>query len=268
MRSADVAIEERLLPKGRTDDARGGAGRLGYGAMALAGPPRGKAVPEDQAFRLLELALELGITFIDTSIDYGRSEVLIGQCLSRRRDEFFLATKCGCSAGFHPTRNPSPHPHEYTPENVRRGLEQSLTRLRTSTVDLLQLHHSPSPETLVESGVLEELAVLRGEGKFRLLGISTTGESVLPFLKLGIFDVVQMPLTSDPEADQATWRSVRSLGLRTIVRGAFCRHNDRPGPRLDLGDILEHPDVDVVLVGTSSPDHMRENASLACRSTP
>src|ERR1700684_4018912 len=68
---------------------------LGYGAMELRGQPRGPAISDDEAGRLLGAVLDSGINLIDTSVDYGRSEELIGRYVSHRRDEYFLASKCG-----------------------------------------------------------------------------------------------------------------------------------------------------------------------------
>jgi hypothetical protein len=69
---------------------------LYYGAMELRGVPRGPAIEDADAGRLLNAVLDEGITLIDASIDYGRSEELIGRYLSSRRDKYFLASKCGC----------------------------------------------------------------------------------------------------------------------------------------------------------------------------
>src|SRR6201995_5445953 len=69
---------------------------LSYGAMELRGQPRGPEIADEDAGRLLNSVLDGGINLIDTSPDYGRSEELIGRYLGQRRDEFFLASKCGC----------------------------------------------------------------------------------------------------------------------------------------------------------------------------
>src|SRR5689334_14203118 len=69
---------------------------LGYGAMELRGLPRGPEIADEDAGRLLNAVLDGGINLIDTSPDYGRSEELIGACIGHRRDEFFVASKCGC----------------------------------------------------------------------------------------------------------------------------------------------------------------------------
>jgi aryl-alcohol dehydrogenase-like predicted oxidoreductase len=110
-----VAISTRTL--GRTGAE---VTVLGYGAMELRGEPRGPALEDAEAGRLLNAVLDEGITLIDTSIDYGRSEELIGRYLSSRRDEYFLASKCGCLLTTPADATP-PYPHGYTATNVRRA---------------------------------------------------------------------------------------------------------------------------------------------------
>jgi aryl-alcohol dehydrogenase-like predicted oxidoreductase len=67
-------------------------------------------VHAQQAQRILNAVLDRGINFVDTSNDYGTSESYIGEFLSRRRDEFSLATKVGCRmvpAGDHDETGPT-----------------------------------------------------------------------------------------------------------------------------------------------------------------
>ena len=72
--------------------------QLGYGSMGLRGPRTWgvRVVDERSAERFLHGVLDSGINFIDTSPDYGISEERIGRYLSTRRDQFVIATKCGC----------------------------------------------------------------------------------------------------------------------------------------------------------------------------
>ncbi len=63
---------------------------LGFGAMELRGAPAGPEIGDEDAGRLLNAVLDEGINFIDTSIDYGRSEELIGRFLAHRRSEYVL----------------------------------------------------------------------------------------------------------------------------------------------------------------------------------
>ena len=85
-----------------TNNTLGGTGlvvtQLGFGAMEIRGPKtwNGPDVTERQAEAILNAVLDAGINFIDTSYDYGDSEERIGKYIGSRRDEYFLATKCGC----------------------------------------------------------------------------------------------------------------------------------------------------------------------------
>jgi aryl-alcohol dehydrogenase-like predicted oxidoreductase len=100
-------------------------GRLGhqssvliYGAAALA------EVPQDVADRSVEEALAAGINHVDVAADYGEAELRLGPWMSQLRDRIFLATKTGL-------RDEEP---------AWRQINESLSRLQTDHVDLLQLH--------------------------------------------------------------------------------------------------------------------------------
>ena len=79
--------------------------QLGYGSMGLRGQKRGVFEwSRKRPLIALNLILDAGINFIDTSPDYGICEERIGRYLSNRRDEFILATKCGCVYTQHEDR--------------------------------------------------------------------------------------------------------------------------------------------------------------------
>ena len=90
---------------------------LAYGAMEL------RKVDEAQADALLNTVLDSGINFIDTSPDYGNSEDLIGKSISGRRDEYVLASKCGCNI---PLAYGNDERHIWTGEQVRHNVDHSL----------------------------------------------------------------------------------------------------------------------------------------------
>ncbi|HEV8263432.1 MAG TPA: aldo/keto reductase [Gemmatimonadales bacterium] len=125
--------------------------QLGFGAWAVGGG--GWGVPGDPAEReaAVHRALERGITFFDTAPTYGdgASETLLGRALRGSRDRVTIATKVG------PKGDP------------RASLEDSLRRLDTPYVDLVQLH-----EALGEwERILEALHRLQDEGKARAVGL-------------------------------------------------------------------------------------------------
>ena len=111
--------------------------------------------------------LDEGINFIDTSIDYGRSEELIGKFIAHRRSEYVLASKCGCVPGAGMGTE-----HVHTAENIRAGVEHSLRTMKTDHLDLVQFHRSLSREEFEAEGALAEALDLRDEGKVRFVGVS------------------------------------------------------------------------------------------------
>ena len=140
--------------------------RLAYGAMELRGGSRGPEVTPQQAQAILNAVLDAGINYIDTSIDYGESEEVIGRYLSHHRSEYFLATKCGCQVGPRPPGG-GRMPHVFTRENIVAGVHQSLTRMKTDYIDVLQFHAEPSKETLEQERAVETLLDLQRDGKIR-----------------------------------------------------------------------------------------------------
>src|SRR5260370_26467240 len=164
---------------------------LGFGAMELRGAPVGPEITDQQAEKVLNAVLDAGINFIDTSIDYGRSEELIGRFIAHRRPEYFLASKCGCV--------PMPRwgaEHIHTAENIRAGVEQSLRRMKTDYLDLVQFHRSLTRSEFEEHGALDAALALKKEGKVRFLGVSGTLPNLGEQIQMGVFDAFQIPYSA------------------------------------------------------------------------
>jgi aryl-alcohol dehydrogenase-like predicted oxidoreductase len=160
--------------------------------MELRGAPRGRDVTEEQSERILNAVLDAGINYIDTSIDYGLSEERIGRHISGRRSEFFLASKCGCVVGDQAAPGERLG-HVYTPENIIAGVNQSLARMKTDYLDVVQFHGSPSRQELEETGGLDALLDLQKQGKVRFIGMSSTLPNLKDHVDMGAFDVFQIP---------------------------------------------------------------------------
>jgi aryl-alcohol dehydrogenase-like predicted oxidoreductase len=269
---------------------------LGYGAMELRGQPRGPAIEDDDAGRLLNAVLDGGINLIDTSIDYGRSEELIGRYLAHRRAEYFLASKCGCHLGDPPPGATPPFPHDFRAENIRAGIEQSLRRLSTDHLDLLQVHLSPSRDQLEADKTVETLLSLRDEGKVRFIGMSGTLPHLPDHIAMSVFDVFQIPYSAIQREHEDLITAAAAGGAGTLIRGGAARgapsedKNWRHGPiglsegegqrRWEasgvedlLGDMgrlefvlrftLSHPDLSSTIVGTSNMGHLGSNLAFA-----
>ena len=140
----------------------------------------------------MNAVLDSGITFVDTANDYGRSEEYIGRFLAKRRDEFVLATKCGCQV-VHRDGPSDETPHVWTRDNLFRGLHESLERMRTDYVDLMQLHN-PSVEQCEQGDLVAVLEEMRAQGKVRFIGCSSTNPHLQTYINWGVFDVFQNPV--------------------------------------------------------------------------
>ena len=122
--------------------------RMGYGAMELSGAPRARDLSEAFVARFLNDLVDRGVNYIDTSIDYGLSEILIGKSLAHRRSDFILASKCACEVGVeHPARGER---HTYTGANVIAGVEQSLQPL------VLAWHHAQGVDRQRRAPLIED----------------------------------------------------------------------------------------------------------------
>ena len=223
-----MTLETRAL--GRTGEA---VSILGYGAADLSGPPRGPAIDDAAAGRILNAALDGGINLIDTSIEQERGEGLIGRSISHRRVEFVLASKCGCLLEL-PPGTPHPRPHDYRRDNIRAGLEQSLRRMKTDYLDLLEVHASPSRAELERCGTAETLVALRDEGKVRYIGMSGTLPHVLDHIAMGVFDVFQIPYSIVQREHEDVISAAAAAGAGVLIRGGlrfpFPRQRDGAPP--------------------------------------
>src|SRR6202046_2065829 len=195
---------------------------LSYGAMELRGQPRGPEITDQDAGRLLTVVLDGGITLIDTSPDYGRSEELIGTYVGHRRDEFFLASKCGCLIEIPADATP-PYPHDYSPQNVRADVEQSLRRLRTDRLDLVQVHMSPSVAVLEENHTAETLRELQGGGKIRFIGICGLLPDLPGHIAMNVFDAFQIPYSAVQRDHENLITEAADKGAGTLIRGGAAR---------------------------------------------
>jgi aryl-alcohol dehydrogenase-like predicted oxidoreductase len=274
--------------------------KLGYGAMELRGGDRARRdVDAGTAGEILNAVLDAGINFIDTSPDYGVSEDLIGEHISMRRDEYFLASKCGCPVNQPPPAEGQRPAHVFTPENICAAVEQSLRRLRTDHLDLVQFHISPSRDTLEENGAVDALAELRDEGKTRFIGMSGTLPNLVDHIDMGVFDAFQIPYSALEREHEDAIHDAAIAGSGTIIRGGVARgapsvddetlatypdfwrpmveaRRDR-WEQVDLDDLLDgmtpmefmlrftlsHPDMHTTIVGTANLDHLANNVAVA-----
>jgi len=124
----------------------------------------GRRVDENGTRLVVDAALEIGITFLDTADIYGgtKSETFLGRVLAGRRNRIVLATKFGMEV--------APDKTGAAPSYVRRAAHDSLQRLQTDHIDLYQLHQ-PDPRVPI-ADTLAALNELVREGLVREIGCS------------------------------------------------------------------------------------------------
>lgn len=144
---------------------------VGFGAWAVGGRwDWGWGEQDDtESIAAIHRALDLGINWIDTAPAYGlgRSEEVVGRALRGKRGQVFLATKCGLVWNDPSTGKVFNRLQAWS---VRKEVEDSLRRLNTDTIDLLQIHW-PKPDPEIEEG-WGEISRLVTEGKVRYAGAS------------------------------------------------------------------------------------------------
>jgi aryl-alcohol dehydrogenase (NADP+) len=142
--------------------------RLTLGTMTF-----GLQTAQAESVQILNKAADAGVTFIDTADVYplsgdlstvGRTEVIVGEWLRGRRDQFILATKAVGKTG------PARWDSGASKKHLLDAIDASLRRLGTDYVDLYQLHSDDQATPLDES--LEALDLMIRSGKVRYIGVS------------------------------------------------------------------------------------------------
>jgi aryl-alcohol dehydrogenase-like predicted oxidoreductase len=128
---------------------------------------------DDQSIATIRHALDIGVTFLDTSDMYGsgHNEELVGRAIAGRRDEVQLATK------FAVRRDGGERRVDNSPQWIRQACEDSLRRLNVERIDLYYMHRR-SPQVPIEESV-GTMAELVSEGKVAHLGLSEVSADTL-----------------------------------------------------------------------------------------
>jgi uncharacterized protein len=167
---------------------------------------------EEAAVIALNLALDSGISYLDTAYGYGqgKSEGWVGQVAKTRRKEFFLATKIEPRDGA----------------TARRILEGSLKRLQTEQIDLIHVHSLEGPDDLekieAKDGVLNALYKMREEKLTRFVGVTchNNPEVLKTALERHDFDCVQMALNAALQG-MVSGREGMAMVLNPAIKTSF-----------------------------------------------
>jgi aryl-alcohol dehydrogenase-like predicted oxidoreductase len=207
---------------------------IGLGCMNLShgyGPP----VPDADGARLLNRALDLGISLLDTAALYGAgaNERLIGQAVGHRRAEYRLASKCVLD--MHDGRRGI----DGTPAAIARTLEGALARLGTDHIDLYYMHRL-DPDVPVEESV-GALVRAKEAGKIGAIGLSEMGAATIrrahAVHPIAAVQSEYSPVVRNP--DIAVLETCRTLGIGFVAFSPVARGLLAAGVRND-----RYPDPD------------------------
>ena len=280
-------MNEIMLPRvtlGRTGLS---VASLGYGSMGIRGPKTWgvRTVDDEHAEKILNAVLDMGINLIDTAPVYGVSEERIGRFLSHRRSEFYLATKCGSVATQH--KDHVEIEQQWRKDVIERNLHDSLKRLQTDHIDIMQFHGGDA-ETLEREGLLSQLQDFRSQGLIHHIGVSSKIPHLAGLIDLNFFDTFQIPYSClSPEHGDLITRAGET-GAGIIIRGGIAHGGpDAEIQRPALNDVwhkakldelipkgmtraelilrytLSHPHCHTTIVGTCDPQHLAENVTAS-----
>jgi pyridoxine 4-dehydrogenase len=252
--------------------------RVGYGAMQLAGPGVfGPPKDRDAAIAVLRTVVDLGITHIDTSDFYGPhvTNEIIHEALSPYPDDLHIVTKVGARRD-----EKGGWPHARSPEELRSGVHDNLRNLGLDVLDVVNLRmgglNDPEPGSIAEQ--VEALAELQQQGLIRHLGLSTVNaEQVAEAQRIAPVVCVQNMYNIANRGDDALVDSLAEQGIAHVPYfplGGFSplqsEELEAVAKRLDatpmavaLAWLLQRSPNILLIPGTSSVDHLRENVAGA-----
>lgn len=256
--------------------------RLGYGAMRLTGQPSnfGPYPDWEGGKALLRKAIALGVNFIDTAEAYGPgdNEEIIADALHPYVENIIIATKGGIV-------KPAPGDirADASPENLRRGVEGSLRRLKQERIDLYQLHR-PDPKVPFAESV-QALAVLQQEGKIRHIGLSNVtleqlkeAQAIAPIAsaqnRFSLTDRTHEGLLDYTTAQDIAFIPHGSLGAHPLKQGTplskaegaiseLAIAHGATTTQIVLAWLLHRAPNIVLIPGTTTSFHLEENMKTA-----
>jgi len=216
---------------------------------------------DDEVVELLRTAQEVGINLIDTAPAYGTSEIRIGELLDKAgsKDDWLISTKAGESfengvSGF-----------DFAPEAIRASVERSLQRLHRDTLDLVLIHSDGNDLDVLAAGALDALLACRDEGLIRACGLSgKTVDGGIAALDAGA-DAVMVTNNPAYDGELPVIAHARQLQRGVLIKKALNSGHlsDQPNAaELSIRHSLDTPGVSSLVIGTLSPDRLRQNAAV------
>lgn len=232
---------------------------------------------------IAEKALDLGITYFDTAPSYnnGQSETNYGQVLARRRKEVFLACKTG----------------DRSYDGTMRSVEQSLKRLRTDHLDLLQIHGVSSKEDLSawgkSSGVYAALRKLREQKVTRFIGVTGHDNAEMLYRAIDMYEFDTLLTTLNPVSRRRPFREdllrtanekwMGVIAMKVMGGGNGCLvvgnpykklmfpYHDQTSQQVDAQSLIRYSLgllVSVAVIGVADIEELKANVRVVKQARP
>lgn len=253
--------------------------RLGYGAMQLAGPGVfGPPKDRETAIAVLREAMEAGVDHIDTSDFYGPhvTNEIIREALHPYRDDLVIVTKIGAVRGSDGSWNPA-----YSRDELRSAVHDNLRNLGLDAMDVMNLRIMGENHGFSDASIAEPLSVLvdlQREGLVRQIGLSTvTPAQIEEGRSMAEIVCVQNHYNLAHRGDDAMIDDLAAKGIAYVPYfplGGFSplQSSTLSAVASDLGAtpmqvalawLLQRSPNILLIPGTSSPGHLRENLAAA-----
>ena len=261
---------------------------LGMGCMRL---PRKKgennddSVDNEKAFEMIRYACDNGVSYFDSAYSYHnrKSEEILGEALDGgRREKVKIGTKqpFGVMSDLNSGGGKTIH------DNMRRNLENTLKKLRTSYIDVYLIHNlnAESWEPIRQNRIIEEYEKYRAEGLIRAIGFSYHGNFELFSEVMNFFDwdMCQMQQNFLDENREATGEGVHLAGKKNCalvimeplrggglasapksVQAVYDEHpKKRPAVEWAFRHLLDYSEVSTILSGMTAMEQLKENIEI------
>jgi len=233
---------------------------IGFGAIKLPG------VQRDNAVRIINRSLDLGVNFIDTARNYRDSEEKIGLVLKERRSECFIATKTAARDA----------------NGLMRDLETSLRNLQTDKIDLYQLHTVSDGDTyrrvMAPGGALEGAKKAKAQGKIDHIGITIHRDldTMKAAIESGEFETLMVaysPLDQEGVGEEilplAKEHDMGVITMKPLSGGLLClpehereKSGKDPIASSSLRFVVSNENVTLAIPGMTNMREVEENASV------
>ncbi len=218
----------------------------------------------EEASAILNQVIDLGITYLDTAMDYGKgeSETRVGQVMAKRRKDVWLATKV------------PPDARSY--DAAMRHVEQSLKRLQTDHVNLLHLHSLSTEDDLArimaKDGAIHALYKLREQKVARFIGMTshTDGAVMAQAIERNDLDCVQMAMNPARalKFEELALPAAKKKNLGVILMKVTAQEKLLGGGigKAEVKDLIRYAlslPVSCAVMGMPKPEFIQQNVAAA-----